>query len=760
MGRDLNVVGKAKPISDAALKVTGRKVYVDDMVLPGMLYARLLLSDCPHGKIKSIDTTEAMKLPGVKAIATCFNTPKVKYNSAMRFIENKLPDTEMIFSDTVRFVGDRVAAVAAESPDIAKKAVSLIKVEYEKLPVITDPEEAAKPDAYPIHDGGNIVGDVRAKAGDSEKAFEDCDYVFEDRYTTQAVHHAAIEPHVALADWGADGKLTVWSPCQNTFGFRVIMGRIFDLPYNKIRMISPAIGGAFGGKLEVTVEPVAAILSKMTGRPVKLTCSRKDCILSTRVRHPSVSYVKTGFMKDGTIKAVDFKIYLNTGAYASSAMNVSGAMSHKVFKAYKIKDMSFECIPVYTNTQISGAMRGYGSPQAYFGWQRQMQKIADFLHIDMAELQMKNMVDPDSKDPISGTPHGNPRPKDCLKRALELIDYDKALREQRESEDKDVRIGVGIALGVHGNNCVGAHRDVTTPMLKMNEDGSCIYYTGSHDMGTDTIGMQMQIISEILGISLDKIDCLAADTDVDHWHIGDYSSRGVFVVGNAAQKTALAMREELVKEAAKLLKTEPSDIELRDNSAYSIKDDSVRASLRDVMTYCQSVSMRELMVAETYEATRGATSYGVHIAKVQVNTKTGEVKPLEYVAVQDSGRIINPMSIRGQLAGAIAMGLGYALTEEISYDENGKPSVMNLKKYKVFKASDMPKLTLDFVETEEGEPGGPFGAKALGECPVVPVAPAVLNAISNAIKAEINDLPAKPDRVLEALEGRKENIYG
>lgn len=760
MGRDLNVVGKAKPISDAALKVTGRKVYVDDMVLPGMLYARLLLSDCPHGKIKNIDTTEAMKLPGVKAIATCFNTPKVKYNSAVRFIENKLPDTEMIFSDTVRFVGDRVAAVAAESPDIAKKAVSLIKVEYEKLPVITDPEEAAKPDAYPIHEGGNIVGDVRAKAGDSEKAFEDCDYVFEDRYTTQAVHHAAIEPHVALADWGADGKLTVWSPCQNTFGFRVIMGRIFELPYNKIRMISPAIGGAFGGKLEVTVEPVAAILSKMTGRPVKLTCSRKDCILSTRVRHPSVSYVKTGFMKDGTIKAVDFKIYLNTGAYASSAMNVSGAMSHKVFKAYKIKDMSFECIPVYTNTQISGAMRGYGSPQAYFGWQRQMQKIADFLHMDMAELQMKNMVDPDSNDPISGTPHGNPRPKDCLKRALELIDYDKALREQRESEDKDVRIGVGIALGVHGNNCVGAHRDVTTPMLKMNEDGSCIYYTGSHDMGTDTIGMQMQIISEILGISLDKIDCLAADTDVDHWHIGDYSSRGVFVVGNAAKKTALAMREELVKEAAKLLKTEPSDIELRDNSAYSIKDDSVRASLRDVMTYCQSVSMRELMVAETYEATRGATSYGVHIAKVQVNTKTGEVKPLEYVAVQDSGRIINPMSIRGQLAGAIAMGLGYALTEEISYDESGKPSVMNLKKYKVFKASDMPKLTLDFVETEEGEPGGPFGAKALGECPVVPVAPAVLNAISNAIKAEINDLPAKPDRVLEALEGRKENIYG
>ena len=751
MENEYNVIGRSKPISDAALKVTGQKVYVGDMELPGMLYGKVLLSTAAHARIKSIDTSQAEALPGVKAVATYANTPQVRYNSAVRFIEHQLPDTERIFDSTVRFVGDRVAAVAAETLEAAKKAVSLIKVEYEELPVITDVEEAIKPGAYPIHEGGNIVGVSRAEAGNVEEAFAGCDYVFEDRYTTQAIHHAAIEPHIAIADYDSCGKLTVYSPCQNTFAFRVIMSRIFGLPYNKIRMVSPAIGGAFGGKLEVTVEPVAAVLSQMTGKPVRVEYSRKETILSTRVRHGSVSYIKTGFMKDGTLKAVDFKVYTNTGAYASSAMNVSGAMSHKVFKAYKIDHMRFQCQPVYTNTEIAGAMRGYGSPQVYFGWQRQLQKIADFLHMDMARLQEMNMVDPDSCDPIFHKPHGNPRPKECLKRAMELIDYERCLKEQEDTREDEIRIGVGLALGVHGNNCVGAHRDVSTPMIKMNEDGSCIYYTGSHDMGTDTLGMQMQIVSEVLGISMDRIDCLAADTDVVHWHIGDYSSRGVFVAGSAAKKTAEAMKRELQTEAAKVLKTEPDNIILRDNQAWRRDDESRHAALRDVMIHCQSVSMRELMAAETYEAVRGASSYGVHIAKVQVNTRTGEVKPLEYAAVQDVGRVINPMMLRGQLAGAIQMGLGYGLSEEISYDGQGRPAVQTLKKYKVFRASDMPKLYMDFVESPEGEPGGPFGAKALGECPVVPAAPALVNAICNAVHGEICDLPATPDRVLKAL---------
>ena len=756
MDNEYTVIGKPRPIGDAALKVTGQKIYVGDMELPGMLYAKVLLSTVPHARIKSIDTSAAEVLPGVKAVATYKNTPQVRYNSAVRFIEHKLPDTERIFDDTVRFVGDRVAAVAAESPDIAKKAVNLIKVEYEALPVITDVEEAIKPEAWPIHEGGNIVGTSRAEAGNVDEAFQECDYVFEDRYTTQAIHHAAIEPHVAIADFAPNGKLTVYSPCQNTFAFRVIMSRIFGLSYNRIRMVAPAIGGAFGGKLEVTVEPVAAVLSQMTGKPVKVEYNRKESILSTRVRHASVNYVKTGFMKDGTLKAVDFKVYTNTGAYASSALNVSGAMSHKVFKAYKIDHMRFQCQPVYTNTEIAGAMRGYGSPQVYFGWQRQMQKIADFLHIDMADLQMKNMVDPDSCDPIFHKPHGNSRPKDCLKRALELIDYEACLKEQEATRNQDIRIGVGLALGVHGNNCVGAHRDVSTPMLKMNEDGSCIYYTGSHDMGTDTLGMQMQIVSEVLGISMDRIECIQADTDATMYDLGNYSSRGTYVSCNAAVKAAGKIRQELLKEAAQLLEEEQQNLELKDNGVCVRNNPEKKASLEEVITHARKVNQRDICCADTFASYALAMSYGAHFVKVSVDTRTGGVKVLEYTAVHDVGKALNPMSVEGQIEGAVQMGLGYALSEGIIIDSGGKVKNTTFKQYHIMNAGEMPPIKVGLVE--ETEPTGPYGAKSIGECSVVPSAGAIANAVANAIGCEVHRLPLKPDTVLELLARENETV--
>lgn len=747
-------IGKRVPIRDAASKVTGKKIYVGDMKLPGMLYAKVLLSPKAHAKIKSIDTSEAEKYPGVRAVATYLNTPQMKYNSALRFIDHKIPNTERIFDDTVRFVGDRVAAVAADSLASAEAAVKLIRVEYEDLPVILDVEDAIKEDAYPIHEGGNIVGQAHVDAGNVDQAFTECDYIIEDRYTTQPIHHTALEPHVAIADWTYDDKLTIYSPCQNTFGFRVILSQIFGLPYNKIRMVSPAIGGAFGGKLEMTIEPVVAVLSKMTRCPVKLEYTRKESIIGTRVRHASVAYVKTGFMKDGRVHAMELKLYTNTGAYATSALNVGGAMSHKVFKAYKIENMRFHVNPVYTNTIIAGAMRGYGSPQAYFGMERQFNQIAKFLHMDPAEVQMLNMVDPDSLDPCFHKPHSNPRPKDCLRRAMELIDYDKICKEQEETKNDRFRIGVGLALGVHGNNCFGAHRDVTTLMLKMNEDGTCILYSGSHDMGNDNVGMQKQIVAEVLGIPISKIDTVEADTDACLWHLGDYASRGTYVVGMAAKKVAESMKKELQKEASDLLEIEPEQVDLHDDRAWDCKDDSKSVSIAEVMLHCQRDSMRELCCSQTHPAPRGPSSYGVHIAKVRVDMQTGETKVLEYAAVQDVGRVINPLALEGQLAGGIHMGLGYGLSENITYDEQGRPRETNLKKYKVLRATDMPKLYLDFIAEGEGEPGGPYGAKSLGECPVVPAAPAVVNAICNAIGAEINSLPANPEAVLKAIRER------
>lgn len=751
MEKEFTILGKSAPIRDAALKVTGRKKYVGDMKLPGMLHAKVLFSPLAHAKILSIDTSKAEALPGVRAVATYKNTPREKYNSALRFIEHNIPRTERIFDDTVRFVGDKVAAVAADTIEIARKAIKLIEVVYEELPIILEVEEAIKSDAYPIHEGGNIVGETCVSAGDVDMAFTQSDYMIENRYTTQQIHHAAMEPHVAIADYAYDDKLTVYSPCQNTFGFRCIMGQLFHLPYSKIRMVSPAIGGGFGGKLEMTLEPIAAILSKMARRPVRIEYSRSETMISTRVRHASIAYIKTGFMKDGTINAMEFKIHINTGAYASSALNVMGAMSHKVFKVYKIKHMRFKANPVYTNTPIAGAMRGYGSPQAYFGMERQMNSIARFLHMDVVELYRRNLVDPDSLDPCFHKPLGNPRPKDCLEKALSMLDYKGAVEEQENTASDRYRIGIGMAVGVHGNNCFGAHRDVTTLMLKMNEDGSCILYTGSHDMGQDNVGMQIQLISEVLGITPDRIDAVQADTDACLWHLGDYASRGVYVVGAAAVKVAESMKKELQKEAGEVLGVSADDVEIHDNVARSIQNPSNTVAVEEVMLHCQRDSMRELCCSETHAAPRGPSSYGVHIAKVQVDTLTGETKVLEYSAVHDVGRVLNPLSLEGQLAGGIHMGIGYGLCEKMEYDERGKPLTTNLKSYHILQAGEMPILHMGFVAEGDGEPGGPFGAKSLGECPVVPAAPAIVNAICNAIGKDIYDLPANNKAVLEAL---------
>lgn len=749
--QEFHVLNKSRPIRDAALKVTGRKQYVDDMSFPGMLYGKVLFSPKAHAKIVKIDTSAAEALPGVRAVATYKNTPQTKYNSATRFIEHGIPKTERIFDDTVRFVGDKVAAVAADTIEIANEAIKLIEVEYEDLPVLFDVEEAAKDNAYPIHEGGNIVGEAFVDAGDVEKGFEESDYIFEDRYETPMIHHAAMEPHVAIADWGWDDKLTIYSHSQNTFGFRVIFSQIFDLPYNKIRLVTPAIGGGFGGKLEVSVEAVAAVLSKMTRYPVKVLYSRKEVISSTRVRHASVSYVKLGVSKDGHIKALDIRMYTNTGAYASSALNVSGAMSHKVFKTYKIPNLRFKNNPVYTNTPVAGAMRGYGSPQAYFGMERLINTAAIKLGIDPAEFQRMNMVDLSDNDPL-GHPLGNPRPKECLEKVLKLIDYDKAIKEIKNNNDDRYCYGVGVSVGVHGNNCFGAHRDVTTLMLKMNEDGSAILYTGSHDMGCDTVGTQVAIVSETLGISIEKIDVVQADSDACLWHLGDYASRGTYIVGKAAYNVALKMKELLKEQASELLEISSKKIEIKDDMAFSIEDSSKMVQISEVMLHCQRDHQRELCVNDSQVADRGPTSYGVHAAKVRVDTKTGDVKVLDYAAVHDVGQILNPMNVDGQLQGGVHMGLGYALTEEVILDANGKVTSDNLNKYHIFKAAEMPNLKTDFVSGNGGEPGGPYGAKSMGESPVVPVAPTILNAIENAIGVSINVIPATPKRVLEAIQ--------
>jgi CO/xanthine dehydrogenase Mo-binding subunit len=520
-----------------------------------------------------------------------------------------------------------------------------------------------------------------------------------------------------------------------------------------VRVIRPAIGGAFGGKLEATIEPVAAQLAILTGQPVKIELNRREVIASTRTRHGAVVYMKTGVRKDGTITAQDFRVLTNTGAYAGSAINVVAAMSHKVFKLYKTRNIRYTGIPVYTNTPVAGAMRGYGSPQAFYAQQVQLQKIAGTLGIDMIDCQRKNLVEPDARDPLYNKPMGNPRPLDCIVKGAKRFDWVKRVAAQQKSAGNGrIRRGVGMAMGLHGNGLFGAHRDFTCLTLKLNEDGTALLSSGSHDMGNGSITVQTQVIGEILGIDPDSITVNETDTETVPYNLGDYASRGTWVGGNAAKTAALAVKQQVLEEAAHLLSMPAEELSIAEGMIFSTANPEKRTSLKEAVLYAHRESQREIIASETYASTAGPTSYGAHFAEVEVDTQTGEVKVVDYLAIHDVGKAINPLSLEGQIEGAIQMGIGYALSEGLVLNDAGKVINNSLKKYKMLRAPDMPHTTVLFVE--EGEEPGPFGGKSIGECSTVASAPAVVNAVSNALGGiPFYDFPLRPDCILNEQNG-------
>ena len=748
------MVGARIPIRDGAVKATGELKYVADMKFPHMLYGKILTSTVPHARIKSIDTSKAEALEGVESVICYKNSPRKYFNSCGETLE--IHKMEQLFSDIVRYVGDKVAAVAAVDEKTAEKALRLIEVEYEPLPVNFDLERALDDDAYPIHTvgdlhHGNVLQHIVQSSGDVDTGMAEADFVFEDRFTVPAIHHGAIETHCCIATYDARNKLTVYMPSQDTFAVRVNLSRLFDIPMSRVRVLSPAVGGAFGGKIDMMLEHVAALLAINTRRPVKIVLGRKDDICTMRNRHQMVLYAKTGVKRDGTIVAEDYHVICNAGAYASGSTNIVWAMCGKVFKVHKNRNIRFVGDPVITNTSMGGPMRGFGSPQIMFVQQRQMNRIACALGIDMVELQRKNLVGPDGVDPRFDEPHGNPRPMDCLEEGIKLFGYDQAVKEERESSGR-YRIGVGLAVGAHGNGMFGIKPDITAMMMKMNEDGSVIIYTGSHEMGNSGITLQAQMVSEVLGIDMDKIECVSADTDLAPYQMADYSSRGAFVSGYAAVRIAQLLKKEVQKYAAELLKCQPEDVDLHDDLAWN---GSECVTLERVAGHAREEHNQEILATHTHASTGLATSYGAHFAKVKVDTETGEVQILDYTAVHDVGRALNPLAVEGQIEGAIQMGAGYALTEGFELDENGRIKNSTFRTYRMLHAHEMPKnINIGFVE--KLEPTGPYGAKSIGECSVVPSAPAIVNAISNATGCEFNDLPVKPERILAALSQKRE----
>ncbi len=739
------LVGKGQPIRDAAAKVTGELLYTADIKLPRMLHAKVLFSPVAHAKIKNIDTSEAEALPGVRAVVHYKNTPNCYFNSCGEEIDGV--KTEKVFDSTVRFVGDKVAAVAADNEKIAETALRLIKVEYEELPFYLQCEEAIAKDAIAIHEGGNIFEVVRQNCGDVEQALAEAEYVFEDVYDLPAIHHAAIETHAAIADYRADGSLTMYSTSQDVFAYRINLSRIFDIPMSRVRVIAPALGGGFGGKIDMVCDPIVAALSMQARRPVRLVYTRREDIPSSRCRHEMRVRVKMGVSADGTITAQDYDILVNAGAYAGATSSIIWAMCGKLFRMMKTPHIRFVGNGIYTNTTSAGAMRGFGSPQEFFAQQRMIYEISQKLGMDMCDILAKNLIERNGMDLRFNSPLGNTCAQDTLHKARDLFGYEAALAEVQETNKKGgrYRLGVGVATAAHGNGMYGVVPDSTGIILRMNEDGTAGFTTGFSDMGNGCVTSQQLVIAEILALPFESVSCLDADTGTGLWDLGNYGSRGTYVSVHAAVKAAQGMKEELLEEAASFLDCAKEELRVQEGSV--VCQCGKRASYEQLVKHARA--RRELCVAETFVSNSMAVSYGTHIVKVRLDTETGEVKVLDYVAAHDVGYAINPLNVEGQIEGAVQMGLGYALSESIVRDEKGKVKNSTFRQYKIFRAKEMPPIHIAFVE--EIEPGGPFGAKSIGECSVVPSAAAIGNAVSNAAGVNFTQLPLTPDRVKAGL---------
>ncbi|MHC1784782.1 MAG: molybdopterin-dependent oxidoreductase [Anaerolineaceae bacterium] len=779
-------VGKPEQKVDAVKLAQGKPAFALDIEMRGMLIGKILHSTVAHARIKKIDASKARALPGVAVVLTWKDIPRVPYSTAGQ--SDPLPGPLDAFSldNKVRFVGDRVAFVAAETEEIANAALELIDVEFENLPVILDSSDAMKPGAAVIHDQPeyvnfadsdpkrNIAAEIRIDIGDVEKGFSEADHIFEADYEVPKVQQAHIEPHVAITYWDEDDRLVIRTSTQVPFHVRRILAPVLDLPIKRIRVIKPRIGGGFGGKQEILMEDVAAHLTIATRRPVRVEYTREEEFIAARSRHPMKIHLKTGFMKDGTITANAMYALSDTGANGCHALTVTGNTGHKAMALYvgdgpyrKSPNIRFHADVVYTNHPPAGAFRGYGVPQGFWPVERQMERIARFLNMDPIDFRMKNAVRAGELHPFSSAwSEGRaPRPEiiqtsgleECVRQGKAAIGWDQKYGNAEWHEvpgSPDLRRGIGIATVMQGTAI--PYLDMGGASLKMNDDGSFNFLIGATDLGTGSDTILSQMVAEVLGIPLEDLITYSSDTDFTPFDKGAYASSTTYISGTAAVKAAEKVALRLRDRAAMMLNdrdpgkhVNPEEITLKDRKA--TVPDGRFVTLQEIgYNSLHHENQEQIMEVASYVSPVSPPPFAAQFAQVLVDTKTGQVKVEKLVMAVDSGVIINPVTASGQVEGGMVQALGYAICEEMTFDDQGSPVERDLVDYHIFRANEIPELTTLFVETFE--PSHPFGAKAVAEIPLTAVAPAVGNAIQDACGAVLEVIPATPDRVWDALQ--------
>ncbi len=778
------VVGKPEKKVDAVKLVQGKPAFAADVEPRGMLIAKVLHSPVAHARIKSIDTSAAKALPGVAAVLTWQDIPRVVWSTAGQSDPIPGPLDTFSLDSKVRFVGDRVALVAAETGEIAEKALSLIQVEYEELPVILDPSDALKPDAARIHDepeyvnfadsnpAKNLAAQIRIDIGNVEQGFQDADEIFDGDYEVPKVQQVSIEPHVVVSYWDEDDRLVIRTSTQVPFHVRRMLAPVLGLPVKRIRVIKPRIGGGFGGKQEVLIEDVAAHLTIATKRPVLYEYTREEEFIASRSRHPMKIHLKTGVKRDGTITANEMYALSDTGAYGCHALTVTGNTGHKSMALYvgdgeyrKSPNIRFYADVVYTNTPPSGAFRGYGVPQGYWPVERHMEKIARALKLDPIAFRLRNTLRPGEYHPFSTAWNEGrePRPEiihtvgleQCVAQGKAAIGWDskygneawRASAPDGRHHAEHLRKGIGVALVMQGTAI--PYLDMGGATVKMNDDGSFNLLLGATDLGTGSDTVIAQMVAEVLGVPLDDIITYSSDTDFTPFDKGAYASSTTYISGAAAVKAAQMAAERIRIRAANMLEQpDPSAIRLADKRA--IAPDGRSVSLEEIaLDTLHRSDQEQIMGLGSYVSPSSPPPFGAQFAEVTVDTETGAIVVDKLVMAVDSGVIVNPLTASGQVEGGMTQALGYAVCEEMRYDELGRPIERDLDRYHIFRADEMPELTTIFVETFE--PSHPFGVKAVAEIPMDGVAPAVGNAILDAVGVNIDDNPVTPEKLWCAL---------
>lgn len=753
------VIGKPVERVDGPEMLSGQALYGPDMKLPGMLWGKILRSPIPHGRILRIDVEKAKKHPGVKAVICAQDVPARRYGYAI--------EDEYIFAiDKVVYVGQPVAAVAAVDEETAEEALSVIDVDYEELPAVFEAEEALRDEAPLVHEvdkynarsvylaswhpvpGTNIIHQASNQRGDVEAALKKADYVFEDTFRASQIHHSYMEPHATLVALRG-GTITVWTCSQEVFELRTVMAGLFGVPESKMRVICTKVGGGFGGKIEPRLEPITIALAMKSGKPVKIVMTRTDEFTATAGSTPATVKLKTGVMKDGTLVARDISFIWNTGAHAEGLAPSNRAMKDGI-GPYRIHDIRVTSTLVYTNRVRGTQLRGLGVPEGAFAIESQMDMIAERLKIDPLELRLKNILQDGDINSIGDVVQSIGL-RECLEKVAAEIDWRKP---------KDKNIGRGLAVIAKSPT---THSSISGAHVQFNEDGSAQVLVGSSELGQGMCVVLSQIAAEELGIPVEAVGITCADTGATPYDRGTFSSRVTFYTGMAVKKAAEDAKRQLVEMASKMSEIPERDLLVENQRVVSKSHPEIALSFREVLE--QAHNREKPILGRGWYGGKGdypslphkvhgkeyvpGWKYGAQAVEIEVDDETGMIKVRRIASAHDVGTALNPIGVSGQIRGGVVMGLGYALHERLQFDE-GKVINPSFMDYKIPSSHEIPEIVS--IPVEVPLPEGPFGAKGIGELAVVGVAPAIGNAIYDALKVRIKELPLFPERVLSAIE--------